>query len=117
MGAVGNFLSKYIERIKANPELLFPWLIGIIGFTIPIVQAVVHEFNSLSFYAALFFTAVALIIYQILNCNIRIGEKLSNIEHERKLKDKLVMKEISPEEFEQTMALLKKYPYESAEQK
>ncbi|MHB8165037.1 MAG: hypothetical protein ACYDDV_11995 [Methanoregula sp.] len=110
--AVEYFTSK-IERVKDNPELITPYALGSIGAIIAIVQTILRELNSTSIFASFFLIAIALIIYQILNCNIRVEEILSDIEHIKKLKSMLVAGKINEMEFEKRVALLKKYPNKS----
>jgi hypothetical protein len=103
------FISK-IQRIRDNPELIAPYFLGTIGAAIGIIQFFLHDLNMTSIFASFFIIAIALILYQILNCNVRVYEILSDVEHHKKLKNLWISGKISDVEFEKKMDLLKKYP-------
>ena len=108
----GYFVTK-IQRILDNPELIAPYFIGVIGLAIGVIQAIIHEFNNITIFASFLIIAIALILYQILNCNVRVYEILSDTEHKRKLKSLWVAGKMTDETFEKKMELIERYPTKS----
>ncbi|NMB77620.1 MAG: hypothetical protein GYA23_00820 [Methanomicrobiales archaeon] len=105
-----DYITSKTQRILDNPELLAPYFLGIIGAAISVIQYFLHDLNMTSIFASFFIIAIALILYQILNCNVRVYEILSDIEHQKKLKNLWISGKISDDDFEKKMILLEKYP-------
>lgn len=104
-----NFLNRAIKNVKDNPVLISPIIIWLLS-----LEPIINDFlkNSLSVVTigiSGFIIAIGFIIYQSLSCNIKIKNITSNFEHEKKLKNMLASKSIDGKEFEERMALLRKY--------
>jgi|GEM_PF-5219632 uncharacterized membrane protein len=113
MDDIKGYFTTKIQRIQDNPELIAPYFIGGIGVAISAIQGIIHELSIVTIFASFFIIAIALILYQILNCNVRIYEILSDTEHQRKLKSLWITGKLTDEVFERKMELLKKYPTHS----
>jgi hypothetical protein len=105
-----EYFSSRIDRARENPELLAPYFLGAVGGAIGVIQYYLNQLNTISIFASFFLIAIALILYQFLNCNVRVVEILSDTEHYRKLKTLWITGKMKDDEFEKKMTLLKKYP-------
>jgi hypothetical protein len=110
---IRDYLASKIKKIRENPELIAPYFISMIGVAISVIQYFLHELNTISIYASLIIIAIGLILYQILNCNVRVYEILSDIEYQKKIKSLWVSGKIDDKTFETKMTLLKRYPTNS----